>query len=249
MNSEVKENMTLNYDNRARQTDIEFNTSAALSMIEDMQEKLAKLSLSPSLMSTPLTIEHVANSETLEIMSVESNLLRELTFVSHHAVHHLSIMKLMMDALGKENDELHDVGMATSTTVYKQQQHHHTSNRMRDLGEDKCVKTVREEYWIAPNSMVIGEVELGENVSVWFNTVIRGDAEKIVIGKDSQVQDNCVLHADEGFPLLIGVGVSIGHSCCVHGCEIDDGSLIGIGSTVLNGVKIGNIILTYICKE
>ena len=77
----------------------------------------------------------------------------------------------------------------------------------------------------------------------------RRDAERIVIGKDSQVQDNCVLHADEGYPLLIGVGVSIGHSCCVHGCEIDDGSLIGIGSTVLNGVKIGNNSLSCISKE
>ena len=243
MNSKQKDHMILNYDNRARQTDIELNKAAALFMIEDMQEKLATLSLSPSLMSTPLAIQHIADSKTLEIMTVDSNLFRELIFASHHAVHHLSMIKLMINALGtKQNHEqLNDIGMATSTTVYKnqQQQQQHINDRIRDLGINKCVKTVEDKYWIAPNSMVVGEVELDENVSVWFNTIIRGDAEKIIIGKNSQVQDNCVLHADEGYPLMIGRDVSIGHSCCIHGCEIQNGSLIGIGSTVLNGVKIG----------
>ena len=239
MNSQVKDHMTLNYDNRTRQTDIELKRASALSMIEEMQEKLTTLSLSPSLMSTPLAIQHVADSTTLEVMTINSNMLRELTFISHHAIHHLSMVKLMIDALGKENNDIKDVGMATSTTAYKQHQEH-VSERIRDLGEDKRVLT-RGGYWVAPNSMVVGEVELGEDVSVWFNTIIRGDAEKIVIGRNSQIQDNCVLHADEGLPLLIGDGVSIGHSCCVHGCSIDDNSLIGIGSTILNGVKIGDM--------
>ena len=238
MNSKAKDHMILNYDNRMRQSEIEINRTAALVMIDDMNENLATLSLSPSIMSTPIAIQHTADITTSEVMTVNSNLLRELTFVSHHAVHHLSMIKLMINALGHENNEIFkNVGIAASTAVYQQQQQH-ASDRVRNLGDNKRVQ-LKGGNWIAPNAMVIGDVELGENVSVWFNTIIRGDAEKIAVGNNSQIQDNCVLHADEGYPLLLGIGVSIGHSCCVHGCEIGDNSLVGIGSIILNGAKIG----------
>lgn len=96
-----------------------------------------------------------------------------------------------------------------------------------------------ENVFIAPGSHVIGNVELRRNASVWFNTVIRGDCDKITIGEDSNVQDGSVLHTDEGIPLIIGKGVTIGHKVMLHGCEIGDYSLIGINAVVLNGAKIG----------
>ena len=94
-------------------------------------------------------------------------------------------------------------------------------------------------YWIAPNASVIGNVTLHEKVSVWFNTVIRGDCEPIIIGKKTNIQDSSVLHNDYGFPLLIGEGVTIGHQVMLHGCTIGDNSLVGIGAVILNGAKIG----------
>jgi carbonic anhydrase/acetyltransferase-like protein (isoleucine patch superfamily) len=93
--------------------------------------------------------------------------------------------------------------------------------------------------WVADSAEVIGGVELGENVSVWFGTVIRGDTEVIRIGKNSNIQDVSVLHADFGEPLIIGENVSVGHCVMLHGCTIGDGSLIGIGAIVLGGARIG----------
>jgi carbonic anhydrase/acetyltransferase-like protein (isoleucine patch superfamily) len=95
------------------------------------------------------------------------------------------------------------------------------------------------EYWIAPNATLIGRVVLKRNTSVWFGAVLRGDNEPIVIGEDSNVQDNAVIHTDAGSPLIIGAGVTIGHQAMLHGCTIGDGSLIGIGAVVLNGARIG----------
>jgi carbonic anhydrase/acetyltransferase-like protein (isoleucine patch superfamily) len=85
----------------------------------------------------------------------------------------------------------------------------------------------------------MGNVELAEDVSVWFGTVIRGDTEVICIGQGSNIQDGSVLHADIGKPLTIGEKVTVGHKVMLHGCTIGDGSLIGIGAIVLNGAKIG----------
>ena len=96
-----------------------------------------------------------------------------------------------------------------------------------------------EGHFIAPNAAVIGDVVLEENVSVWFSVVIRGDADKIHIGAGSNIQDGTVCHADPGQPLIIGRNVTIGHNAMVHGCSIDDGTLVGINAVILNGAKVG----------
>lgn len=93
--------------------------------------------------------------------------------------------------------------------------------------------------WVADSAQVIGRVALAQDVSVWFGTVVRGDTETIRIGRGSNIQDACVLHADMGKPLTVGEDVTVGHQVMLHGCTIGDGSLIGIGAVVLNGAKIG----------
>jgi len=105
------------------------------------------------------------------------------------------------------------------------------------LAERKVV--TKGDYWIAPNAAVIGTVVLENNVSIWFNVVIRGDNDVITIGENSQVQDGSVLHCDPGLPLTLGKNVSIGHMAMLHGCTIGDGSLIGIKSVIMNGAVIG----------
>lgn len=96
-----------------------------------------------------------------------------------------------------------------------------------------------DAYWVAPGAMLIGRVILKRNASVWFGAVLRGDNEPIVVGENSNVQDGSVLHTDMGSPLTLGRGVTVGHNAMLHGCEVGDYSLIGIGAVVLNGVKIG----------
>ncbi|HEV2364053.1 MAG TPA: gamma carbonic anhydrase family protein [Caulobacteraceae bacterium] len=96
-----------------------------------------------------------------------------------------------------------------------------------------------DEYWIAPNAIVLGRVILKKNASVWFGAVLRGDNEPIVIGENSNVQDNAVMHTDLGVPLEIGADVTIGHMAMLHSCRVGDGSLIGIGAVVLTGAVIG----------
>ncbi|WP_437883608.1 gamma carbonic anhydrase family protein [Pseudomonas sp. LRF_L74] len=95
------------------------------------------------------------------------------------------------------------------------------------------------QSWIAPNASVIGKVRLEPGASVWFGAVLRGDMELIHIGVDSNVQDGSVMHTDMGFPLTLGKGVTVGHNVMMHGCTVDDYSLIGINSVILNGAKIG----------
>ena len=104
--------------------------------------------------------------------------------------------------------------------------------------KDKEPKTDKAIF-IAENAYVIGDVELGEDTSVWFGAVLRGDLCKIKLGRGSNIQDNCTLHGDTDFPVIIGEDVTVGHNAVVHGCEIGDGSLIGMGSVILNGAKIG----------
>lgn len=93
--------------------------------------------------------------------------------------------------------------------------------------------------WVAPDANVIGNVVLEGKTSIWFGCTLRGDNETITIGEGSNVQENTVMHTDPGFPLTIGTNCTIGHKAMLHGCTICDGSLIGMGATVLNGAKIG----------
>ena len=95
-------------------------------------------------------------------------------------------------------------------------------------------------HFIAPNASVIGSVILQDNVSVWFNAVIRGDNEPVRIGANSNIQDGAILHTDPGAPLTIGDNVSIGHMAMLHGCTIGEGSLVGINSVILNHAVIGH---------
>ena len=104
---------------------------------------------------------------------------------------------------------------------------------------DARVSTDGEHYWIAPSAVVIGKVRLERNASVWWNAVLRGDNEPITIGENANVQDGSVLHTDPGYPLTLGANVIVGHMVMLHGCEIGEGSLIGIGSIILNGARIG----------
>ena len=99
--------------------------------------------------------------------------------------------------------------------------------------------TLGHDAWIAPNATVIGDVQLGDNASVWWNAVLRGDNDTISIGANSNIQDGSVLHADEGVPLTVGANVTVGHLVMLHGCTIGDESLIGIKSVILNKAVIG----------
>lgn len=93
--------------------------------------------------------------------------------------------------------------------------------------------------WIADTAVVIGDVVVEEDVGIWFGSVLRGDTEPIRVGRGSNIQEQCILHTDMGFPLTIGAGCTIGHKAILHGCTIGDNSLIGMGATVLNGARIG----------
>ncbi len=94
-------------------------------------------------------------------------------------------------------------------------------------------------YWVAPNASVIGRVRLKTDTSVWFGAVLRGDNEWIELGERSQIQENCTLHTDMGFPLTIGPDCVIGHNVVLHGCTIGPNVLVGMGAIVLNGARIG----------
>ena len=98
---------------------------------------------------------------------------------------------------------------------------------------------VADSAWVADSAQVRGAVTLGEGSSVWFGAVIRGDTETITVGAGSNIQDASVLHADHGFPLVIGERVTVGHQVMLHSCTIGDESLIGIGAVILNGAVIG----------
>lgn len=104
---------------------------------------------------------------------------------------------------------------------------------------DTRVEITGDDYFVADNATVVGNVRLENNASVWFNAVVRGDNELITIGENSNVQDCSVLHTDPGVPLTIGKNVTVGHKVMLHGCVIGDNSLIGINSVILNGAKIG----------
>ena len=104
---------------------------------------------------------------------------------------------------------------------------------------DGLAPQIAADAFVAPDANLIGRVVLEPGASVWFGATLRGDNEEIRIGAGSNVQENCVLHTDMGYPLVIGPDCTIGHKAMLHGCVIGAGSLIGMGATVLNGAKIG----------
>ena len=101
------------------------------------------------------------------------------------------------------------------------------------------VPILHPDSWVASNAVLIGKVILKKDSNVWFSVVLRGDIEPIIIGEGSNVQDGSVFHTDPGCPLILGKGVTVGHMVMLHGCEVADNTLIGIGSTILNKTKIG----------
>lgn len=103
---------------------------------------------------------------------------------------------------------------------------------------DNIKPKIHENTFIANSADIIGNVEIFENVSIWFGAVLRGDVEKIVIGKNSNIQDNSTVHTDFGIPCIIGENVTVGHNVVLHSCNISDNVIVGMGSTILNGAKI-----------
>lgn len=105
---------------------------------------------------------------------------------------------------------------------------------------DDISPDLHADTWVALDANLIGKVTLGQGASVWFGATLRGDNERITVGLGSNIQENCVLHTDIGYPLTIGENCTIGHKAILHGCTIGDGTLIGMGATILNGAKIGS---------
>ena len=107
------------------------------------------------------------------------------------------------------------------------------------LGEFEPKTPGPDRYWLAPDATVIGKVELGEDVGIWFGSVLRGDNEPIVVGAGTNIQEGVMIHTDPRYPVTLGENCTIGHHAIIHGCTIGDNSLVGMGATILNGAKIG----------
>ena len=107
-----------------------------------------------------------------------------------------------------------------------------------ELGDRK--PKISGKVFVAESADVIGDVELHDGVNVWFGAVIRGDVEKIIIGKNSNIQDNATVHTDFGLSCIVGENVTVGHNVILHSCEIGNNVIIGMGSTILNGAKIAS---------
>jgi len=107
------------------------------------------------------------------------------------------------------------------------------------LGEFQPKLPAPDRFWIAPDANVIGKVELGEDVGIWFGVTLRGDNEPITVGARSNIQEGVMVHTDPAYPVIIGSDCTIGHHAIVHGCIIGDNSLVGMGATILNGARIG----------
>ena len=101
------------------------------------------------------------------------------------------------------------------------------------------IPEISSSAFVAEGAVLIGQVVVGDRSSIWFNAVLRGDNEPIIIGSGANVQDGCILHTDPGYPCRVGDSVTVGHNVVLHGCEIDDRATIGMGATVLNGATVG----------
>lgn len=98
---------------------------------------------------------------------------------------------------------------------------------------------IDNEAWIASTASVIGDVFIAEDVSLWYNAVLRAEDAEITVGIGTNIQDGCVIHTDPGYPVTLGSMISVGHNATLHGCTVEDGVLIGMGATILNGARIG----------
>jgi carbonic anhydrase/acetyltransferase-like protein (isoleucine patch superfamily) len=98
---------------------------------------------------------------------------------------------------------------------------------------------VADTAWVAPTAAVIGDVHIGEHVSIWYGAVLRADGDRITVEAGTNVQDNCVFHSDPGAPVHIGTGVSVGHGAIIHGATIEKDVIVGMGATVMNGARVG----------
>ena len=116
------------------------------------------------------------------------------------------------------------------------------------LGKMRPTLPENNDFWIAPNAFVIGNVIMKEGASVWFGTTIRGDNETVTIKEGTNIQENTILHTDLGFPIEIGKNCTIGHKAMLHGCVVEDNTLIGMGSTILNGARIAKNCLVGACS-
>lgn len=115
-----------------------------------------------------------------------------------------------------------------------------SSDGPRLLAYGDVEPTIGDDVFVAPGASVIGRVRLGSGSSVWYGSVLRGDSSTITIGAQTNIQDGCVGHADEGFPLEIGDRVTVGHRVVIHGCQVADDVLIGMGAVLMNGVQVGS---------
>lgn len=96
------------------------------------------------------------------------------------------------------------------------------------------------DSWVAPNATVIGQVSIGAGASAWYGAILRAEAELIEIGAGANIQDGVTIHVDPGFPVRVGAGCSVGHNAVLHGCTIEDNSLVGMGAVILNGAVVGS---------
>jgi carbonic anhydrase/acetyltransferase-like protein (isoleucine patch superfamily) len=103
---------------------------------------------------------------------------------------------------------------------------------------------IGKDVYVAPTAVIVGDVVIGDRSSIWFGTILRGDLAPIRVGAETNIQDNCTVHVDEGCPAIIGDRVSVGHNAVVHGCTVEDESLVGIGSRVLSGalIRTGSVV-------
>lgn len=101
-----------------------------------------------------------------------------------------------------------------------------------------CAPRIAAGAWVAPGAFVVGAVDVGRDCSIWYTAVVRADGDRIIIGDESNIQDGCVLHADPGYPVVVGQRVTIGHRAVLHGCTVDDDVLVGMGALVLNGAHV-----------
>ena len=109
-----------------------------------------------------------------------------------------------------------------------------------NLGKKEPQLPSEGSYWVAPDAHVIGNVILGQDVGIWFGSVLRGDNDLIKIGNETNIQENTIIHVDPNTPVTIGNNCTIGHNAIIHGCTIGNNSLVGMGATILNNAKIGN---------